>query len=98
MARATRVHRVEDEARKTIVENLPRLWKTKLFKQLSHHELVSLLRPPKNAAPQCDQDVVCGAVMVWVTSDKARRKHVLGEILRTTQIPSVRFVVVCVVV
>lgn len=87
MARATRSQRLEDKAREMILSNFLQLKNTRLFKQLTHRELISIIRRDDLVTP--DEDVVCGAVLTWVNADTPKRKHVLGEILRQVRLPQV---------
>nr|KAG5710470.1 hypothetical protein BaRGS_022288 [Batillaria attramentaria] len=88
LARASKAHLVEEAARTVILNNFMHLWHTKLFKQLNHRELISIIQHDDLVTPS--EDVVCGAVIAWVTADRKRRKYSLGEILRHVRLPQVR--------
>ena len=93
MARATRSQRLETRTREVILNNFLQLKNTRLFKQLTHRELISIIHMDDLVTP--NEDVICGAVLSWVNADRPKRKFVLGEILRHVRLPQVRLFVFC---
>ena len=91
MARATRSKRLETRTREVILDNFLQLKNTRLFKQLTHRELISIIHRDDLVIP--NEDVICGAVLSWVNADRPKRKFVLGEILRHVRLPQVRSLV-----
>ncbi|KAL8582081.1 hypothetical protein ACOMHN_004001 [Nucella lapillus] len=86
VARATGRHQLEERSLEVLRYTLPLVLGTKLFRQINHHDLISITASLRYSQTH-KEETVQGAIKAWLQADKFGRKQALWEILKRVPLP-----------